>query len=57
MEQVYLMIDENKNVVALYSDETIASKMKLPIEEKLKVKLTIEKRSINLDLKVIGIFK
>jgi hypothetical protein len=57
MTSVYLLSDVEKNVVAIYDNEELANKMKKPIEEKLKVELTIEKRSINLDLKVIGVFK
>lgn len=57
MKSVYLMIDTEKNVVAVYDDETLAQKMKASVEEKLKTKVTIEKRSVNLDIKTIGVFK
>lgn len=57
MKTVYLMIDTDKNVVAVYDDETLATKMKTSVEEKLKTKVTIEKRSVNLDIKTIGVFK
>lgn len=55
--KVYLLIDLNKNVVAIYDDETLAEKMKTSVEEKLNTKVTIEKRSVNIDIKAIGVFK
>lgn len=57
MKYVYLMLDEAKNVVAIYEDEAVAQKLKKPIEEKLNLTLTIEKRSVNPDLKVVGVLK
>lgn len=57
MNQVFLLIDENKNVVALYDSADLAQKMQKPIEEKLNVKVTIEKRTVNLELSTIGVLK
>lgn len=57
MSIVYLLIDENKNVVALYDNLELATKLQKPIEDKLNVKLTIEKRTVNLELSVVGVFK
>lgn len=58
MKYVYLLIDKaTKNVAAIYDDETLAKKLKKPIEDKLKVELEIEKRSLNLDIKTVGVFR
>lgn len=57
MKEVYLLIDKDNNVIALYDESELATKMKKPIEEKLKVELTIQKRTVNLDISVIGVFK
>lgn len=57
MNHVFLLIDEQNNVVAIYSQQELAEKLKKPIEEKLKVQLRIEKRSVNLDIKTVGVLK
>lgn len=57
MKIVFLLIDTDKNVVAIYDDETLANTMAGPVEEKLGIKVTVEKRSVNLDIKTIGVFK
>lgn len=57
MKDVYLLLDETGRVIALYDDADIALKMKKPIEDKLQVILSIEKRTVNLELSVIGVFK
>lgn len=57
MKYVYLLIDADKNVIAVYDDQTLAEKLKKPIEEKLQVQLTIDKRSVNLDIKTVGVLK
>jgi hypothetical protein len=57
MRHVYLLINPEKDVVAIYDNEEMALKLKSHIETKLNTKLTIEKRSVNLDLGVIGVFK
>lgn len=57
MNVVYLMVDKDKNIVAIYTDQIIAKKMKKPIEEKLNLELTLEERSVNLDLKMVGLVK
>jgi len=48
---VYLLVDKDKNVIAIYDDQTLAETMKKPIEQQLNVELKIEKRSINQDIK------
>lgn len=57
MTSVFLLIDEEKNVVAIYDNEEFALKLKVPIEEKLSKKIHIEKRTVNQDIKVVGVFK
>ena len=57
VKEVYLLLDENGRVVALYDDADLALKMKKPVEDKLNVVLSIEKRTVNLELSVIGVFK
>ena len=57
MNHVYLLIDEQNNVVAIYSEQELAEKLKKPVEQKLNVKLRIEKRSVNLDIKTVGVLK
>ena len=57
VKDVYLLLDETGRVIALYDDADIALKMKKPIEDKLQVILSIEKRTVNLELSVIGVFK
>jgi hypothetical protein len=57
MNDVYLLLDESREVVALYDNKDLAEKMKKPIEQKFNKKLTIEKRTLNLDIKTIGVFK
>jgi len=57
MSSVYLLIDTEKNVVAVYDDENLAKKMKKPLEEKFKKELTVDKRSLNQDVSLVGVFK
>lgn len=57
MKYVYLLVDEDKNVVTIYDDATLAEKMLGPIEEKLKTKLVVEKRTVNLDMSLIGVYQ
>jgi hypothetical protein len=55
--KVFLMIDANKNVVAIYSSKELAEKMKTHIEKQLNVALTVEERSVDIDIKMVGIVK
>lgn len=55
--KVWLMIDKDKNVVAIYDSEELASKMKSPIEKKLNLELTVEERSVNIDIKMVGLVR
>lgn len=57
MKYVYLIVNNEKNVVAVYDDETLAKTMKVPLEEKFETQLVIEKRSVNQDIKMIGVVK
>lgn len=57
MNKVFLMLDANNNVVAIYTDKILAAKMKKSIEEKLKLELTVEERTVNLDIKMVGVLK
>ena len=54
---VYLLIDKEKNVVAVYSSKDLAVKMKKPIETKFNVELMIDERTVDLDLSKIGLFR
>ena len=57
MNKIFLLIDSDKNVVAIYDDEAVAIKMREPLEAKLNLKLVVEKRSVNQDIKMIGLVK
>jgi len=57
MNKIFLLIDSDKNVVAIYDDEAVAIKMREPLESKLNLKLVVEKRSVNQDIKMIGLVK
>lgn len=54
---IFLLTDADKNVVVIYTDEIIAKKMKATVEAKVGKELTIEKRSVNIDVKMIGLVK
>jgi hypothetical protein len=56
MKHVYLILDE-KNIVAVYDDETLATTMKPALEGKFQKTLKVEKRSVNQDIKMIGVVK
>lgn len=47
---IYLLIDENLNVVVAYDRSDLATQLKPHIEKKLNVVLTISKVRINPDL-------
>lgn len=57
MKYVYLLINPEKDVVAIYDSEELAKKVLPHLETKMKTKLTLEKRSVNLDLNTVGVFK
>lgn len=57
MTSVYLMVDAEKNVIAIYDDADLAIKMHKSVEDKLQIKVTIEKRSVNIDIKMVGVIK
>jgi len=57
MNHVYLVTDKDKNVIAIYTTVILANKMKPALEKQLNVELKIEERSVNQDLKMIGLFK
>ena len=51
---VYLLVDEEKEVVAVYDRLDLAQKMQEPISKKLMIgKLTIEKKRVNPDFAYI----
>ena len=54
MKFVWLLLNKDGHVVALYDDVHLATQMKKPVEEKLKLELTLEKRSVNQDIKRVG---
>lgn len=54
---VYLLIDQDKNVLAIYDSENLANILKEPLEKKFNVTLTLERRSMNLSIDNVGIFK
>lgn len=47
---IYLLIDEEKNVVAAYDRIDLINTLKPHIEKKLDVELTMEKVRVNVDL-------
>lgn len=55
MKKLFLLIDEEKNVIAIYENKDLAERLKEPIERKLNVELTVQERTLNPDLKVVGI--
>lgn len=56
MTFVYLLVNSEKEVVAIYDDETLAKLMRDALTEKFGV-LSIERRSVNQDIKMIGLIK
>ena len=57
MRFVWLMMNEQNEVVAIYDDATLAQTMLPALEEKFKTKVTVVRRSVNQDIKMIGIVK
>lgn len=52
---VYLVIDEDKNVVAAYDHKDVAAKLLPSIAEKIDKVVEIKKQLLNADLAVVGL--
>lgn len=52
--QIFVVQDEDKKVVAVYDNLTIANKMLPLISKKLKSECTIVSKLVNADLAIIG---
>ena len=52
-----VMKKEDNSIVALYSDKAVAERLLKVLEEKVEAELFIEKRTIDQDLKLIGVRK
>lgn len=55
MKKVFLLIDDDKNVVAIYEAIEVAKAIKSEVEKKVKSNLRIEERTLNPDIYVIGV--
>lgn len=51
---IWLLLDKDSKVIAVYSDADLAANMKPHVEKKLNLTLTIERRSVNQDIKRVG---
>lgn len=52
---VYVVIAiDDREILAIYEDKDVASKMKSPIEAKIGTQVEIIKQLVNPDIKVIG---
>lgn len=51
---VYVLVDTENNIEAIYDRSDLAEKLKKPIEDKLGKTLSIEKHRINSDIASIG---
>lgn len=51
---VYVLTDEDMNVVAIYTREDVAKKMKPVIERKLETTVEIDKTRLDPDIKTIN---
>lgn len=54
---VYLILDPEGKVLAVYDDKILAEKMVDAVGAKLKCEAKVEERSVNLPIDVIGLFK
>ena len=54
MNEVYVLVDEDKNIVTIYTDLNIAKVMKPALEKKLERKIEIMICPVNQDIKSIG---
>lgn len=57
MKEVFLLIDDSNNVVAIYETKDIAEVVKKPLEDKFKVNLKIVKRGVNLPIDYVGVYE
>lgn len=53
---VYILIDEDKNIVAVYENKDVAAVLKPALEEKICKKIEIKKRTLNPEISTIGLF-
>ena len=56
MKYVWLVIDEvNQKVLAVYSEDDMAKKLAPVIAKKFNTETRVERRTINLELNLVGI--
>lgn len=55
MKKLFLLIDDESKVIAIYDTKDLAERLKPAIEKRLNVELTIEERTLNPELKLIGV--
>jgi len=53
--KVYILINSESDIVAVYNDKDLAAKMQPVIEEKIKDTLVIQVFKVNQDIKLIGL--
>jgi hypothetical protein len=53
--KVYILLDSESNVVAVYDDKDLAAKMLPVIEEKINDKIVLQVFKMNQDIKLIGL--
>lgn len=54
---LYVLVDEKDSLIGIYDSEDLANQVKAPIEEKLKKTLKVERRTLNLPIDLVGVFK
>lgn len=57
MKFVYLVLDPGEKVVAVYDNKEVAELMLASLEEKVGKTLTVDRRSVNQDIKMVGLIK
>lgn len=55
MRKIYLLIDDENKVLAVYDNKDLAERLKPAIETRLNVELIMEERVLNPELKLIGV--
>lgn len=55
MRKLFLLIDDEGKVLAIYDNKDLAERLKPAIESRLNVELTLEERILNPELKMVGV--
>lgn len=56
MKYIWTIVDKDtKKVLALYSIKEVAEKMKAPVAQKFNTEVDVEKRTLDLELNLLGV--